>query len=76
MSKRGRNKNKCDICKVNELMKFQLMFFPYNNPFIRVLEKNGFVKTSDINEYRPLSHRCRNSLIYILKNKNNELYKI
>ena len=27
MSKRGRNKNKCDICKVNELMKFQLMFF-------------------------------------------------
>jgi len=28
MSKRGRNKNKCDIYTVSELLKFQLMFFP------------------------------------------------
>ncbi len=50
--------------------------FPDNNPSISVLEKNGFVKTSEINEYHPLSHTWKNSLIDILKNKNNELYKI
>jgi RimJ/RimL family protein N-acetyltransferase len=43
--------------------------FPGNNPSIRVLEKNGFVKTNEINEYHPLSNRYRNSYIYTIKNK-------
>ena len=41
--------------------------FPDNNPSIRVLEKNGFVKTNEVNEYHPLSNIYRNSLIYIVK---------
>lgn len=41
--------------------------FPDNNPSIRVLEKNGFVKTNEVNEYYPLSNIYRNSLIYIVK---------
>jgi RimJ/RimL family protein N-acetyltransferase len=56
-----------------ELEEISAYVFTDNNPSIRVLEKNGFVKTSEVNEYHPLSHRCRNSLIYILKNKNNKL---
>ncbi len=56
MSKRGRNKNKCDIYTVSELLKFQLMFFPIIIHLEVLLEKNGFVKTSEINKYHPLSH--------------------
>ncbi len=59
-----------DILKLEEISAY---VFPGNNPSIRVLEKNRFVKTSEVNEYHPLSHRYRNSLIYILKNKNNKL---
>ena len=49
-----------------KLEKFQLMCFP-NNPSIRVLEKNGFINTGEVNEYHTLSNRCRNSLIYTIK---------
>ncbi len=56
--------------------KISAYVFPANNTSITVLEKNGLVKTSDVNEYHPLSHRWRNSLIDILKNKNSELFKI
>ena len=59
-----------DILEFKEISAY---VFPDNNPSIRVLEKNRFVKTSEVNEYHPLSHRYRNSLIYILKNKNNKL---
>jgi hypothetical protein len=45
-----------------------------NNPSIRVLEKNGFVKTNELNEYHPLSNRYRKSLICTLKNKNNKFH--
>jgi [ribosomal protein S5]-alanine N-acetyltransferase len=55
-----------DVLKLKEISAY---VFHDNNPSIRVLEKNGFVKTSDVNEYHPLSNRCRNSLIYTLKNK-------
>ena len=50
-----------------ELEEVSAYVFPDNNPSIRVLEKNGFVKTSEVNEYHPLSYRFRNSLIYIRK---------
>jgi [ribosomal protein S5]-alanine N-acetyltransferase len=60
-----------DVLKLEEISAY---VFPDNNPSIRVLEKNRFVKTGEVNEYHPLSHRGRNSLIYILKNKNNKLY--
>jgi RimJ/RimL family protein N-acetyltransferase len=43
--------------------------FPDNNSSIRVLEKNGFEKTKEVNEYHSLSNRYKNSLVYILKNK-------
>ena len=43
--------------------------FPDNNSSIRVLEKNGFEKTKEVNEYHPLSNRYKNSLVYIIKNK-------
>src|SRR5918995_415078 len=56
-----------------ELEEISAYVFTDNNPSIRVLEKNRFVKTSEVNEYHPLLHRYRNSLIYILKNKNNKL---
>ena len=59
-----------DILELEEISAY---VFTDNNPSIRVLEKNRFVKTSEVNEYHPLSHRYRNSLIYILKNKNNKL---
>ena len=62
-----------DELKLKEISAY---VFPDNKPSIRGLEKNGFIKTSKVNEYHPLSNRCRNSLIYILKNKNNELCKI
>ena len=57
-----------------EFKEISAYVFPNNNPSIRVLEKNEFVKTSEVNEYHPLSYRFRNSLIYIRKNKNNKLH--
>ena len=60
-----------DILELEEISAY---VFPDNNPSIRVLEKNRFVKTSEVNEYHPLSHRYRNSLIYILNNKNIKLH--
>ena len=56
-----------DILKLEEISAY---VFPGNNPSIRVLEKNRFGKTGEVNEYHPLSQRCRNSLIYTIKNKN------
>ncbi|HEX2408229.1 MAG TPA: GNAT family protein [Nitrososphaeraceae archaeon] len=41
--------------------------FPENKTSIRVLEKNNFVQTEEVNEYHPISNRYRNSLIYIIK---------
>ncbi len=41
--------------------------FPENKPSIRVLEKNGFVKTKKVNEYHTISNSYRNSLVYIIK---------
>ena len=58
-----------------EFKEISAYVFPDNNPSIRVLEKNGFVKTSEVNEYHPLSYRFRHSLIYIRKNKNNNYIK-
>ena len=57
-----------------EFKEISAYVFPDNNPSIRVLEKNEFVKTSKVNEYHPLSYRFRDSLIYIRKNKNNKLH--
>jgi RimJ/RimL family protein N-acetyltransferase len=54
---------------VLELEEISAYVFPNNNPSLRVLEKNGFVK--EINEYHYISNRYRNSLVYILKNKNS-----
>ena len=55
-----------DELKLKEISAY---VFPDNNSSIKVLEKNGFEKTSEVNEYHPLSNRYRNSLIYIIKNK-------
>jgi ribosomal-protein-alanine N-acetyltransferase len=60
-----------DELKLEEISAY---VFPNNNPSIRVLEKNGFIKTTEVNEYHPLSNRYRNSLIYIIKNKNTKFY--
>jgi RimJ/RimL family protein N-acetyltransferase len=60
-----------DILELEEISAY---VFPDNKPSIRGLEKNGFIKTSEVNEYHPLSNRCRNSLIYIIKNKNNKFH--
>ena len=60
-----------DELKLKEISAY---VFPDNSPSIRVLENNGFIKTSEVNEYHPLSNRCRNSLIYITKNKNNNKF--
>jgi RimJ/RimL family protein N-acetyltransferase len=62
-----------DELKLEEISAY---VFPDNNPSIRVLEKNGFVKTKEIKEYHPLSNRYRNSLIYTIINKNNKFQKI
>ena len=56
-----------DVLKLEEISAY---VFPDNNPSIRVLEKNRFGKTGEVNEYHPLLQRCRNSLIYTIKNKN------
>jgi RimJ/RimL family protein N-acetyltransferase len=60
-----------DALKLKEISAY---VFPNNNPSIRVLEKNGFVKMGEVNEYHALSNRIRNSLIYIIKNKKNKFY--
>jgi RimJ/RimL family protein N-acetyltransferase len=62
-----------DVLKLEES---SASVFPDNNPSIRVLEKNGFVKAKEIKEYHPLSNRYRNSLIYTIINKNNKFQKI
>jgi RimJ/RimL family protein N-acetyltransferase len=59
---------------VLELEEISAYVFPNNNPSIRVLEKNGFIKTTKVNRYHPLSNIYRNSLIYIIKNKNTKFY--
>ena len=54
-----------------ELEKISAFVFPNNNSSIRVLEKNGFVKTTtQVKEYHSMSNSYRTSLIYIIKNKN------
>ncbi len=40
-----------DILKLEEISAY---VFPENKPSIRVLEKNGFVKTREVNEYHPI----------------------
>lgn len=54
---------------VLELEEISAYVFPDNNSSIRVLEKNGFEKTKKVNEYHPISKNYRNSLVYIIKNK-------
>ena len=46
--------------------------FPENNSSIRVLEKNGFEKTKEVNEYHPLSNRYK---FFSLYNKKQDEYK-
>lgn len=60
-----------DVFKLKEIPAY---VFPENNSSIRVLEKNGFLKTNEVNENHSLSNQYRKSLIYTLKNKNNLLY--
>src|SRR5215213_8810253 len=60
-----------DILKLKEISAY---VFPDNNPSLRVLEKNRFVKIGEVNEYHTLSNRIRNSLIYKIKNKKNKFY--
>ena len=55
--------------EILELEEISAYVFPDNNSSIRVLEKNGFIKTNEVNEYHHISNRYRNSLIYIIKNK-------
>ncbi len=50
-----------------ELKEISAYVFPENKTSIRVLEKNGFVKTKEVNEYHPISNSYRNSLVYIIK---------
>ena len=52
---------------VLELKEISAYVFPENKPSIRVLEKNGFVKTKEVNEYHPISNSYRNSLVYVIK---------
>ena len=61
-----------DILELEEISAY---VFPDNNSSIRVLEKNGFVKiTVKVKEYNHISNSHRNSLIYIIKNKNNKFH--
>jgi [ribosomal protein S5]-alanine N-acetyltransferase len=60
-----------DELKLEEISAY---VFPNNNPSIRVLEKNGFIKTTKVNRYHPLSNIYTNSLIYLIKNKNTKFY--
>ena len=55
-----------DELKLEEISAY---VFPDNDSSIRVLEKNGFEKTKEVNEYHPLSNRYKNSLVYIIQNK-------
>jgi [ribosomal protein S5]-alanine N-acetyltransferase len=59
---------------VLELEEISAYVFPNNNPSIRVLEKNRFVKAKEVNEYHHTSNSYINSLIYITKNKNNKIH--
>jgi RimJ/RimL family protein N-acetyltransferase len=61
-----------DVLKLEEISAY---VFHDNNPSIRVLEKNGFVKiTDEVKEYNHISNSYRNSLIYIIKNKSNKFH--
>ena len=53
-----------DELKLKEISAY---IFPDNNSSIRVLEKNGFEKTKEVNEYHPISNSYKNSLVYIKK---------
>ena len=59
--------NAFDELKLKEISAY---VFPDNNSSIRVLEKNGFEKTKEVNVYHPISNRYKNSLVY-KKNKNS-----
>lgn len=59
---------------VLELQEVSAYVFPNNNPSIRALKKNEFVKMYEVNEYHSLSNRYRKSLIYTLKNKNYKFH--
>ncbi len=54
-----------DALKLEEILAY---VFPDNNPSIRILEKNGFEKIKEVNEYHPISKRYKNSLVYMIKN--------
>jgi RimJ/RimL family protein N-acetyltransferase len=53
-----------DELKLEEILAY---VFPDNNSSIRVLEKNGFEKTKEVNEYHPISKRYKKSLVYMKK---------
>ena len=55
-----------DELKLEEISAY---VFPDNKQSTKVLEKNGFEKTKEVNEYHPISKRYKNSLVYIIKNK-------
>ena len=55
---------------VLELKEISAYVFPENKITIRVLEKNEFVRTKEVNEYHSISNTYRNSLVYIIKNNN------
>jgi RimJ/RimL family protein N-acetyltransferase len=55
-----------DALELEEILAY---VFPDNNSSIKVLEKNGFKKTKEVNEYHSISKRYKNSLVYIIKNK-------
>ena len=58
-----------DVLKLEEISAY---VFHENNSSKRVLEKNGFEKTKEVlNEYHHISNNYRNSLVYIIKNKNS-----
>jgi ribosomal-protein-serine acetyltransferase len=59
---------------VLELEEISAYVFQENKTSIRVFEKNGFIKTKEVNEYHSMSNNYRTSLIYIIKNKNYKLH--
>lgn len=60
-----------NILKLEEISAY---VFPENKSSIRVLEKNGFAKTKEVNEYHSISKSYRKSLVYTIKNKNNKFH--
>jgi ribosomal-protein-serine acetyltransferase len=60
-----------NILKLEEISAY---VFPENKSSIRVLEKNGFTKTKEVNEYLSISKSYRKSLVYTIKNKNNKFH--